>query len=206
MGIGLNDLYDRSGIVPSVVSWAESPAAPADKAAAVKRIRSLAFSSLALLVSCLARGTARTVRSFCVPVGRSPASPSIRSFEKFISRPGNGNQMPGLSRIVLDLLPQIMDEGIDGPRRRKMFVAPDLIEDAVPIDDFAFPADEQFQEIILLSRQVDLAIAFSRRMLLEIDGDVAESEAPQYRDPGRPRRKTAWMRARSSRGPNGLVT
>lgn len=52
-----------------------------------------------------------------------------RLFFKPVAGPGNSDEMDRLGRLVFDLLPQVVDKGIHGPRGGEFVIAPDFIED-----------------------------------------------------------------------------
>ena len=54
--------------------------------------------------------------------------------------------MNGPRRIPLDFLPEIVDERVDRPRRGELVVSPDLVEDHIAADDFAFVRNQKFEQ------------------------------------------------------------
>src|SRR5205814_9595138 len=60
----------------------------------------------------------------------------------FVSGAVDGEDVLGLVRRLLDFLAQFRDEVVDRARRRRLFVAPDLVEDLLAGDDLAGMRDQ----------------------------------------------------------------
>ena len=77
-----------------------------------------------------------------------------RLFLKPVAGPRNSDEMDRLGRRVFDLLPQVMDKGIHGPRRGEFVIAPDFIEDQIPAYDFPFMRDQKLEKTEFLGCQI----------------------------------------------------
>ena len=82
--------------------------------------------------------------------------------------------MLGLVGRGLDLLPQLGDEVVDRARRRRLLVAPDLVQNLLARDDLARVRHQIAEEIELARREVDALAAAVRLVRAEIDVDVAD--------------------------------
>ncbi len=108
-----------------------------------------------------------------------------------------------------ELAPQVADVGVDAAVERRELPAQDALHQLVARDHPPGAAQQQVEQIELDRRQVERLIAAPRDPRALVDRDVADHERDRRRAArstpvGRDRRRTASMRALSSRGLNGL--
>jgi len=82
--------------------------------------------------------------------------------------------MNGFSGVFLDFLPEIVDEGVHGPRRRKFIISPNLVQDHFTAHDSALMKDQELQETEFFGRQIKVFFALGGGFLLEIDRHISE--------------------------------
>src|SRR5438093_9188975 len=87
-------------------------------------------------------------------------------------------------RRRFDLLPELRDEIVDRARRRRLFVAPHLIEDLLARDDLAGVRDKVTEEIELAGGEIDPPPGAVGLMGAEIDLDVADAACLEAGRPG----------------------
>src|SRR5512147_2942256 len=76
--------------------------------------------------------------------------------------------------IVFDLLPQLHDEVVDGPRRREVFEPPHFIQKSVTGHHFATRLDQQTEYVKLARRQLNRLAGASGLKLLEVELNLPE--------------------------------
>src|SRR5882757_5549848 len=86
---------------------------------------------------------------------RSPEGEGGSSADELVPGAVDGEDVLGFVGRSLDLLPQLRHEVVDGPRGRRFFVAPDLVENLLAGHDLAGVRDEVAQEIELARGEVD---------------------------------------------------
>src|SRR5262245_7364289 len=126
------------------------------------------LSNACLCVLCAISGCFMSSLASCVL--RLPCC----STHELVARAVHGEDVLRLVRRRLDLLPQLRDEVVDGPRGRGFLVAPDLIEDLLAGHDLAGVRDEIPQEVEFARREVDALAGALRLVRPEIDVDVAD--------------------------------
>src|SRR4030042_4926856 len=100
----------------------------------------------------------------------------LSSIHEPVSFSVDGEDMPGPGRVFLDFLSQLQDVVVNRPGRGELVVSPDLVEERLPGDHFAFGGDEEFQDIDFKGRQVEFMARAPHFEMDEIDLDVPESE------------------------------
>ena len=112
----------------------------------------------------------------------------------------------GIGGIVLDLLAQSLDVGVQRARVGELESPPQRVEADLAGDDLAEPRGEEREQVELLAAELDLVPASGDGASNEVDAQVAERDdlVVGVGDVGR--RSTARMRAMSSRSRKGLVT
>src|SRR5437660_10517997 len=86
-------------------------------------------------------------------------------------------------RRGLDLLPELRHEIVDRARRRRLFVAPHLIEDLLARDYLAGVRDKVAQEIEFAGSEIDPPPGAVGLMRAEVDVDVADAAGLEARRP-----------------------
>jgi len=87
----------------------------------------------------------------------------------------DGEDVFRLVRRLLDLLPQLGDEVVDRPRRRRLLVSPHLIQDLLARDDLAGVRDEIAEQIEFAGGEVDALAGPVRLVRAEVDFDIADA-------------------------------
>src|SRR5438093_403617 len=78
-----------------------------------------------------------------------------RSADELVAGAVHGEDVLRFVGRGLDLLPQLRDEVVDRPRRRRLLVAPDLVQDLLTGDDLTRVRDEIPEQIELACRELD---------------------------------------------------
>src|SRR5216684_2877220 len=103
--------------------------------------------------------------------------------DELIAGAVDGEDVLGLVRGTLDLLPQLRDEVVDRPRGRRFLISPDLIEDLLARDHLAGVRHEIPEEVELARREIDPLTGAVRLMGPEVDVDVADAARLEARRP-----------------------
>src|SRR5262249_57639521 len=103
--------------------------------------------------------------------------------DELVSRAVDGEDVLWLVRRFLDLLPQLRHEVVDRSRRRRLFVAPHLIENLLARDDLTGVREQIAQQIELAGGEIDAVAAPMRLVRAEIDLDVADAAGLEARRP-----------------------
>src|SRR5438552_3110122 len=86
----------------------------------------------------------------------------------------DGRDLLRIGSYFRELLPQLHDGLIERPRGPVIFVAPNLVEDAVPREDFAGVAGEELEELYLPRRQRDRLLSTPQLEDLGVERAVAQ--------------------------------
>src|SRR6185369_6849947 len=87
-----------------------------------------------------------------------------------------GQDVHGALGIALEFLAQSQDMRVHRPGRRKLIIAPDLVEQAIPRDHLSLVLHEIAQEIELLAGELDLATCLVDLAPAQAHSHVAEGE------------------------------
>src|SRR6266550_6331380 len=95
--------------------------------------------------------------------------------DELISGTVHGEDVLGFVRRWFDFLPELGDEIVDGPRRGRLLVSPDLVQDLLARDDLAGVNDQIPQQIEFASGEVDALAGAVRLMRPKVDLHVADA-------------------------------
>ncbi len=70
-------------------------------------------------------------------------------FDEPVAEAVNGNDVPGLRRVLFDFLPQPRDVVVYRARNRRAVIPPNFVEQLVACDDFAPAPDEVVKNLKL---------------------------------------------------------
>src|SRR6185369_14610759 len=107
----------------------------------------------------------------------------VSSADELVPGAVDGEDVLGFLGRSLDLLPQLRHEVVDRARRRRLLIAPDLVEDLLARDDLAGVRDQVAEQIELARGEVDPLPAAVRLVRAEIDLDVADAARLEARRP-----------------------
>src|SRR5262245_46568773 len=100
-----------------------------------------------------------------------------KSANELVTDAVHGEEITGILGHGLELLPDTDDMGVDGAGGRVVFIAPDLIEQAVAAQRLAGMAKKIFEKVELFSREFDRFAAAADLVAAQVHFDVAESVA-----------------------------
>src|SRR5688572_14659854 len=85
----------------------------------------------------------------------------------------NGEDVLRCVRRLLDLLPQLGDEVVDGARGRELLVSPHLVENLLARDDLADVCHEVAQQLELAGGELHALLAAAGLVQAKVDLEVA---------------------------------